>query len=196
MTGASSFSLKDEKTSFHSFKKEYPQKSISHKDLVHFLSVVSEVWETENWEELESVVNVYEVLDYYAVSRLINGWDGYKKNLHIWRDSRTGKFSFTPWDLNFTFIGELEDSLPHFSNGFFELLMENSEYYEYVLKREEELFDYNELVEQVTLYRSLIEEAYVNDPYIKQLNWQLDPAYQDIIRYLQSVERVLNVRNG
>lgn len=196
MTGASSFLLNDEKTSFHSFKKEYPHKSISQKDLVNFLGVVSGVWKTENWDELESVVNVYEVLDYYAVSRLINGWDGFMKNLHLWRDGRTGKFSFTPWDLNFTFLGELEDSLPHFSNGFFELLMENDDYYEYVVQREQELFDYNELVETVTLYRSRIEEAYAHDPYINRLNWQLEPAYQDIIRYLQSVERILTRRNS
>lgn len=196
MTGASLFTLKDERNSFHSFKKEYPKKSISQMDLVQFLGTVDIVSETRNWKLLESVADVYSVLDYYAVSRLISSWDGNNKNLHLWSDSKSGKFSITPWDLNFTFMGEVDGELPHYYNGLFELLLENDEYREYVTMREMQLFDYDELVTELSTLRDQIKEAYSHDPYLKQQGWNQETAYQEIIRYLQSVDRVLQNRNG
>ncbi len=74
-------------------------------DLAYFISVLNNVPDPFFVSSIQEVFNVNGYLRALAVDVLIANWDGYwynKNNFYLYRNTRTGKFEYIPYDLDNT----------------------------------------------------------------------------------------------
>ena len=75
-------------------------------DLAHFIDVLNNTPTDDLTCELEKVFNVQDYLKAAAVDVFIANWDGYiwnKNNFYLYRNTKTGKFEYIPYDLDNTY---------------------------------------------------------------------------------------------
>lgn len=183
------FTFKKGMVTHAGFEKKIPHGDLCFTDLERFI-VLLDSWDSNNAQTikaLEDILDMKNVLDYYAVSILLNNYDCITYNYYFAFNSDKGKFQFVPWDLDRTFRN-LEDTLPVYKNGLFEKLLEVPEYEAYVEKRKHELFNPAELKEVLTEFHEEIAIAYELDPY---LPGNLADHKRELEHYIDSVELIL-----
>jgi hypothetical protein len=75
-------------------------------DIAHFIDVLNNTPINELACELEKVFNVQDYLKVAAIDIFIANWDGYifnKNNFYLYRNTKTGKFEYIPYDVDNTF---------------------------------------------------------------------------------------------
>lgn len=75
-------------------------------DLAHFIDVLNNTPINDLACELEKVFNVQDYLKVAATDIFIANWDGYiynKNNFYLYRNTKTGKFEYIPYDVDNTF---------------------------------------------------------------------------------------------
>jgi len=176
-----------------SFKKRYPEKSMNYNDISQLIQTIDAVRISRNWNQLEALLDIENILTYYAVSSLITHWDGIQKNCYIWKSSESGKFKMIPWDLDNTFqANQLStDSLQTYNNGLIELLLENQEYKVRYSEIQRSLWDSNELTTIVDQLAEQICSGYKNDPYLSAFGCNLDDEVQLVKEYIYRVDAML-----
>ena len=79
--------------------------SDDYSDLAYFISVLNNVPDVFFVESIDAVFNVNNYLRALAVDVVTANWDGYwynKNNFYLYRNTRTGKFEYIPFDLDNT----------------------------------------------------------------------------------------------
>lgn len=183
------FTFKKGMVTHAGFEKKIPHGDLCYTDLEQFI-VLLDSWDSkrdQSQTSLEDILDIKNVLDYYAISVLLNNYDCITYNFYFAFNSDKGKFQFVPWDLDRTFRN-LEDTLPVYENGLFEKLLEVPEYEAYVEKRKRELFNPAELKEELAEFHQEIAVAYELDPY---LPGNLNDHKIELERYIDSVEQIL-----
>lgn len=160
-----SFTFKTGMAVHAAFEKKIPHKDLTYTDLELLIRNLDN-WENEAAKaKALSMLDIKNILDYYAVSVLLSNYDCITYNYYFMFNKSTKKFEFVPWDLDRTFA-ELEDSLPVYHNGLFEKLLSIEENAQYVAQRQRELFDPVELKTVLGAYMDRIRIAYESDPYL------------------------------
>ncbi len=160
---------------YSAFEKKLPKDDLCFSDLEKLITVIDNGIEDDNIKNLENILDVYNALDYYAISTVTSSYDCIKFNYYLIYNLQSKKFEFIPWDLDRTFKGA-DEEIPHYENGLFEMLLEHEPYEEYFHKKQREFFNKNELLNVLQQYYSEIEEAYSIDPYlgINTLNKEIE----------------------
>lgn len=180
---------------YSAFKKKIPNNDQNYSDLEELITTIDKVSSGNNIESLENILDVYQALDYYAVSIISSNYDGIIYNYYLINNINTKKFEFLPWDLDRTFKGA-ENELPVFSNGLFEKLLEHKTYRDYTYKRIIDLFNKDELLDTLNLYHSQIEQAYYIDPILSMNPSTLSEKVTYIEHYIERINNFLDTLNN
>lgn len=175
---------------YSAFKKKIPNNDLCFSDLEKLVTTIDKGIEDSNRKHLENILDVYNALDYYAVSTIASSYDCIKFNYYLVFNVVSNKFEFLPWDLDRTFQGA-EDELPEYENGLFEVLLEYEPYERYFEKRQRELFDKEELLSELDSYYTEIKNVYTLDPFLSDINI-LESEIEYIKKYIERVDIFLN----
>jgi spore coat protein H len=104
-----------------SFEKHLPEDHYNYAELKRLIALVDQGITAENRGRIESILDIEDIVDYYAIVRLIEHWDGAANNFYLYLQPASGAFTIIPWDLDQTFQHVL-DSIPSYQNGLFEQL--------------------------------------------------------------------------
>ena len=148
-----------------SFDKKVPEGDLSNTDLQTLIEIADKGITEETRPSLESILDITNALDYYAIARLINHSDGVRNNFFLYYNPLIHKFQFIPWDLTSTFFGT---PFPHFSNGLFEQLERITSYKLYMHDRMRELFSPDSLNASLDTFFAQIHSAIREDPYMSR----------------------------
>lgn len=186
------FSLSDGINTDIAFPKIYPKDGLAREDINTLLHILDGGIREETHEKLEKVLDVDNVLRYYTATVLMNHWSGTSNNLYLWKSADDGKFRLIPWDFDETFQHPPSCSLPQFSNGLFEKLLEYPPYNKQFQAYCSEFFNADTLRNRLSVYAEEIRESYPADPYLRFYKPDLDWEIAEIERYIQAVENILS----
>ena len=142
-----------------------------------------------------SVVDVENVLNYLAVSVLINNWDGFCHNFYFFHNPATDRFYFIPYDLDMTLgVGDAHESLHvngHGSKGvnaLFERLLSHppwrAYYKEKILRMLDSVFTTDFLSQEMESIYECLANDYKKDPLIQRLGYNLEDEMNVIKQYI------------
>lgn len=75
-------------------------------DLAHLIQIINNTPQENFISELDKVFNVYDYLKIIAIDIITGNWDGYiynKNNFYLYKNTKTGKFEYIPYDTDNTF---------------------------------------------------------------------------------------------
>lgn len=175
------------------FEKILPQNSINYDDLNALIQALDD---NNRWQ-IESFLDMVNIVLYSFTSSIINNDDGITKNLHIAniRTENINRFQIIPYDLDLTFGQQANGNIasfhgfPKFENG---LLERAEEIFTGGIDREPTLFGiahriYLMAENSLDSLRNHIFEAYKNDPYLRGEN--LDGHIEKIKNYISAMQR-------
>lgn len=192
------FSLSSGINTATAFEKIYPKDELAREDLNTLLRILDGGIREDTHKNLEDVLDVDNILRYYAAAVLIDHWDGVRNNLYLWKSADDGRFRLIPWDLDYTFGERMpyEPYIPHrlplFSNGLFERLLEYPPYNKQFQAYCSEFFNADTLRKRLDVYAEDIRESYQADPYLRSCEANLDDEIAVIEQYIQAVENILS----
>ncbi len=172
------------------FDKKLPDDNMVYEDVRRLIAILDRGLASENTDELEGMLDVYNTLDYLAVSILTSNGDGVVNNFYLWFNSKTGLFEFIPWDLNRTF-DDPPTVYPDYKNGLFEKLRAIPRYEKYLMQRMEEIFDYEEAVNKLYELYDFTIDAQLKNPYLPLIEPAPNESLDQIKKYLAQLDSVL-----
>jgi hypothetical protein len=93
-------------------KKNNPESG--HAQLVETVEALNQTPASKRWTEIERRFQVAEFVNYYAVSMLIQNWDGFFNNYFLYRSPGTnGTWEIIPWDEDKTW-GDYDGASPQY----------------------------------------------------------------------------------
>ncbi len=178
-----------------SFEKHIPQGHRNYHDLERLIALVDQGLSRENAERLESLLDVQNVLDYYAVCRLISHTDGITNNFYLYLHPASKRFVMIPWDFDMTFK-HIHENFPRYANGLFEQLEHIPAYREYLRRRTVELFNYAEAQRALDSMFYRTRATHILDPYGAFRAGRGDTAYQSIRVFLSHIDTLVASHAG
>ncbi len=181
-----SFSSKTGMTIQQNFRKTLPKKDQSFYDISELVSYLDEGDITT--EGLSEWLDIPNVINYLAVSKLVTHNDGYRNNIVIYFNPTIQKFQIIPWDLDATFVSAPCFSVP-IHNGLFEKVEAIEEYRLMIRSRMSTLFDKSDLLLMLDTYKQEVETTYKRDPFLQHES--LSEEVEHITLYLERVSKLL-----
>ncbi|ERP30707.1 CotH kinase family protein [Chitinivibrio alkaliphilus] len=171
-----------------SFSKKYPSRCMEYDDLSALLSEIDSGISPE--ERDNSLVNLSNFIDYYAVTQLIDNSDGIRNNFSLARCAVSKKFEIVPWDLDRTFFGT-HDTIPRFSNGAFEQFDTIPEFAHLLEKRRREIFDRQESALFLDSLETILKQAHREDPYLRAIDANLTEEISQVRHFISTMEKTI-----
>ncbi len=172
------------------FDKKLPVNDMSYADLEQLFLLLDKGITVADTVPLENLLDIHNVLDYYAVAVLIRHYDGIIKNFYLYYNPIIRKFQFIPWDFDLTFYGN-----PHLTynwrNNLFEQLMAIDSYSSYVENRMKELFQYDELTALLTALAAEVKQALELDPWLQKENRDFNGEVNELYWYFSRMNVLL-----
>ena len=200
--GNARFSLKSGYQVELGFEKKTNEDGNSN-DLVNLLYMLDTMPDSLLDSALRPVLDIENVLNYLAVSVLINNWDGFFHNFYFFHHPGTGQFMFIPYDLDMTFGNGTSPSLLHVNghchkgiNALFERLLVYPPYRQYYKERLAELMEsyftiaYLSPIMNETCERLI--DDYSKDPMLGRLQIDLVHEIAELKEYIE--ERSVFIR--
>lgn len=185
------FTTKTGATVEQDFKKRLPKNDLTYSDLETLINIIDQGITSENRSNLEQWIDIKNVLDYYAVIKLIGDGDGYVNNIFLYFDPDIRKFQIIPWDIGLSFI-DIEDTLPVYENGLFEQLEKVPEYRSYLYGKIRGLFNLPEMLSVLDSIYGETESYIKQDPFVKAYNLDPDSTIGYVRKYLINMDKVLS----
>lgn len=188
------FTLHDGYTPENSFEKELPQNDLNYSDLLKLFIIVDRGITVKDTAELNTILDVKNVLDYYTIATIIKHGDGIVNNLVLYFNPEILKFQLIPWDLVVSLTGENDLSNPAYKgykNNLFDQMIKIEAWNKYCVKRARELFDFEEMNELLTSYSQEVKVSQINDPTIPISENQFDEAVESIRNYYYNLDTIL-----
>jgi len=174
-----------------SFEKKLPDGDMSYNDLEKLIEIIDDGITSANRYRLESWIAIDEVINYYAISIIINNSDGIVNNFWLYFDPRIRKFRIIPWDLDMTFY-HAYNSIPVFENGLFEQVIQIQSYREQIIQNASELYSYDDAVSVLDSLSSKVATICERDPYLKATRCSYEAEIERIYDYLLKTDSLVS----
>ena len=177
------------------FDKKLPEDDMTFSDLERLFLILDKGLTVNDTASLGAVLDIENVLDYYAVSMMIRHYDGIVKNFYLYLNPSINKFQFIPWDFDLTFYGSPRLKYPTWENNLYEQLMAIEAYNSYVKNRMKELFDYTETAGKLDSLQIEVESAVAYDPWLKVEQRNFSGEVAELQWYLSRLKVILQVED-
>jgi spore coat protein H len=188
INGNAKFSFRENKELRNGFEKRIPEDD-SYYTLEQLITTIDNEPDETFPQKIEQLFEVDKYLRYMAVSVLMCNWDGIVHNYHLYKDQTTGKYEIIPYDLDFTFnIETNQTAFPGSSSLLKKLLgfqkyrdMYKQYFYEYM----NGCFSISHLSEKIDEMKQVISKAYLDDRWLQANGYDLNVESEKIKEYLK-----------
>lgn len=172
-----------------SFDKKLPGNDMCYNDLEQLIMMIDKGITVADTAELHTMLDINNVLDYYAVSIMIGHYDGIVKNYYLYYNSKIQKFQFIPWDMDLTF-NHMSLSR-NYKNNLFEHL-DKIYYTSYIKPRMKEIFNYEYLTGVLDSIANEAKTALRHDPWMLVESRNIDGEIDGLYYYLERLKNKLD----
>lgn len=168
-------------------KKTIP-KDNNYRSLIELISM-SDTCKLENvFEQLGGFLDIERYLKYHAMTSIMNNWDGFTNNIHLWRDTRGDAFRVSPWDFDKCFDETQGVGLAG-RNGLANKLFRNDSafnmYKDIVKYQLENIYTEEEIFGLIDSLALSIEEAYNRDKYLGDGRYNFKTEIEYLKEYIK-----------
>ncbi|MBD3345164.1 MAG: hypothetical protein GF401_08900 [Chitinivibrionales bacterium] len=184
------FTFRHDMLAQNGWQKNVPDDDMTYIDLERLILTLDKGITEDRLEEIGRILDIRNVLEYYAVSLVIGNWDGITKNFYLYYNPLVGQFQFIPWDLDLTFPGR-PGELPEYENDLFEYLAELPSCKPILHDIMADIFDLDEALRTLRRYEEEVKDAYFRDPYLGSSPEKQSRKIEEIEEYLRAMNAVL-----